>query len=136
MRLLLAVLALAAAGLTAIVTLKTGRHVVRSRARDPRRLAAASRADIVAFARDQRLALPATLTNRELAGQLGRAFAVDADGWAVAADRARYGPPTGSRAAAAEVRRETRRLLGELRRRLPRRERLAGAVSVRSLFPS
>ncbi len=134
-RLLLALLALAAALLAAIVAFKTGRHVLRSRARDPRRLAAASRADIVAFARDQRLALSGTLTNRELAGELGRAFAVDADGWAVAADRARFGPPAGSPAAAREVRRETRRLLSELRHRLQRRERLAGAVSVRSLFP-
>lgn len=125
-------LGLLAAGL-AVGLLKLARRRARYLTRDPRRLAAATRAELVEVLRDQRLDVRPDATFTELAGVLERQAGISGRAYAAAAGRARYGPPAGAAAAAREARRELRRVLGVLRERLTPRRRLRGWLAVRSL---
>jgi hypothetical protein len=131
---LLRLLALLAAA--AVVTISLAKLAVRRRrylTRDPRRIAAACRAELVDFVADQGVSIPRSSTFAELAETVSEELAVDADAFAAAATAARFGPPREARAAARRARRELRLLRRRLRRRLSAGERLRGLVSVRSL---
>ena len=120
------------AALLALAALKRGRRVIRASSDDPRVLAAAARADLVDFVRDQGSPLSPTATIGELVTEL-RKFGVSSDGFAAAFNRARYGPPDGAAAAADEARRELRRLLERLRDGLGPGKRARGFLTLRSL---
>jgi transglutaminase-like putative cysteine protease len=124
---------LAAAAVAAIVLAKL---VVRRRrylTRDPRRIAAACRAELVDYVADQGVSIPRSSTFAELAETVAEELYVDADAFAAAASAARFAPPREARAAARRARRELRVVRSRLRRRLSVGERLRGLVSVRSL---
>jgi transglutaminase-like putative cysteine protease len=118
------VAALASAGLAKVV-----RRRIRYLTRDPRRLAAATRAELAGFLRDQGLDVRSGATLSELARRAG-ALGVDAAPYVAAAGRARHGPPEGAAAAAAAARRELRVLIRLLRGRLGARRRLRGFVAL------
>lgn len=67
----------------------------------------------------------------DVARALQRLYGLDAGAWADALERARYAPPDEARAALREARRETRAVVGRVRARLDRRERIRGAVRPR-----
>jgi protein-glutamine gamma-glutamyltransferase len=128
---LLALLA-AAAGLGIMLV----KQVVRGRrylTRDARRLAVASRQEVVDFLADQGVTVPRSATPRELARELQAALSVDGDGFARALAVARYASPSASDVASRRLRRELRALRRSLRKRLGVPRRLRGAVSLRSL---
>jgi transglutaminase-like putative cysteine protease len=125
-------LALVAAAFSVGVA-KLLRRRARYLTRDPRRVAAATRSELVDFLRDQRLDVDRAATLTELSDVLQRQAGISARAYVDAAGRARYGPPGGAAAAAREARRELRRLLHLLRERLSPRRRLRGWVALRSL---
>ena len=118
----------------AIWGLKRLRALVRYRRGDPRARASAARAEITDYARDQGVELARSLTHRELADRVSRDLGVDCKRWAAAADRARWSPPARAGEAADELRVETRKLRKELSGVIGKRDRAAGAVSLRSLI--
>jgi transglutaminase-like putative cysteine protease len=120
-----------AAGAIGIVKLL--RRRARYLTRDPRRIAAATRSELVEFLRDQRLELPPDATLAELQVVLEQRAGVSARAYVTAAARARYGPPAGAAVAAREARRELKALLRVLRRRLSPRLRLRGYLTTRTL---
>jgi transglutaminase-like putative cysteine protease len=130
----------AAAGLAALVLALLGgiglaklvRRHGRYRTDDPRRLASAARADLADRLRDQGIVLPAPATLADVTRALQR-VGLTGSRFAAAAARARYGPPEGALAAAADARRELRSLVRALRTSLPVRRRVRGFVSLRSL---
>ena len=131
---LVRLLALVAGALVLFVALaKTVRRRVRYLSRDPRRLAAACRAELVDFLLDQGVEVPRSATLAELGRLVERRLGVDADPFVRAASAARFAPPREARAAAHAARSELRRLERRLRTRLSRVERARGLVSVRSL---
>ncbi len=111
--------------------------VTRRRARyattDPRRLAAACRADLVDFLADQGIALRSSTAPLELAAELRTSLAVDAEPFASAFAAARFGPPAQADAAASHARRELARLRAQIRSSLGPLRRARGLVSLRSL---
>lgn len=112
------------------------REAIRARlTSDPAQIAAATRADLLGYVRDQGVVGPTTaLTADELRDLLRREFQVDAGAWARAQTRARYGRPgSGRRSAAIDARRAARDVRRGLRRSLGVRERARGAISLRSL---
>ena len=76
--------------------------------RDARRLAIASRQELVDFLADQGVALPRSATPQELAEELERDFSVDAEGFARALAESRYATPDASQSAARRLRVELR----------------------------
>ncbi len=104
--------------------------------RDPRRIAAACRRELVEFLRDQRIDVPPSAGTDELGEFLGRRAGVDATELADALGRARYGPVSGAREAAREARHETKSVRRGLRQALPPGRRFRGMFSLRSLFAS
>jgi protein-glutamine gamma-glutamyltransferase len=124
---------LAAAAALAIVLVKQGVRGRRYLTRDARRLAVASRQELVDFLADQGVLVPRSATPRELARELQDALAVDGEAFARALALARYAPPRASRSASRRMRRELWLLRRSLRRRLGVPRRLRGAVSLRSL---
>jgi transglutaminase-like putative cysteine protease len=124
---------LAAAAALGIVLVKQAVRGRRYLTRDPRRLAVASRHELVDFLADQGVLLPRSATPRELARELEDALSVDGEAFARALAAARYARPRASRAASRRLRRELRLLRRTLRRRLGVPRRLRGAVSLRSL---
>jgi transglutaminase-like putative cysteine protease len=131
--LVLDVLAVIAGVLALLLVLKQALRLWRLRGDDPRRRAVAYRADLAAYARDQRVDLGDELTHEEVGRRLETQFGVDPAAWITAADRARYAPEPHAAVAARELRGETRRLRREMARSLSVRERAAGAVSLRSV---
>jgi transglutaminase-like putative cysteine protease len=127
-----ALLALLAAAFS-VGLVKLLRRRARYLTRDPRRVAAATRSELVDFLRDQRLDVARTSTLTELSDVLERQAGISARAYVDAAGRARYGPPGGAAAAAREARRELRRLLQLVRERLTPRRRLRGWLALRSL---
>lgn len=101
--------------------------------RDPRRVATASRRELEGFLRDQGVALPANATLVTLQGAVHRELGLDGRPFAIAAARARFGPPATVAQGAAAARRELRRLIRAARRELSLWARFRGFVSVRSL---
>ncbi|MGE5689042.1 MAG: transglutaminaseTgpA domain-containing protein [Pseudomonadota bacterium] len=128
---LLGLVALLALALVAAA--KLGRRRARYLTRDPRRLAAAARAELAEFLLDQGLSVPRSATPHELAELLYRELRVDGRRFADALGAARYGPPDRAGDAASEARRELRSIERLLRKRLTNAERARGFVSVRSL---
>jgi transglutaminase-like putative cysteine protease len=128
---LLIVLALAAALL--LTVLKLARRGVRYLTRDPRRLAGATRRDLVGFMADQGVPVPVSATPTELGQILERQFGVHSARLVDALTLARFGPPEGAAEAAREARRELRRVRKALRGRLSVPRRTRGLLSLRSL---
>jgi hypothetical protein len=123
--------------LLAVVVLITAAKIVRRRGRyltrDPRRLGAACRRELVDFLLDQRLDVPRSATLCELGSLLDSEFGVEASRFVEAANAARFGPDAGAAAQAQRARAELRSLQAQIRRRLSSSERARGFVSVRSL---
>jgi hypothetical protein len=123
---------LAAAVLATIGLAKAARRRLRYVTDDPRRTAAASRAELVDYLRDQQLLENPDATLSELAEVLERTVGVETQAFVAAAGRARYGPPAGADAAARRAREEGRAILRVLRARLTARMRLRGYLSLAS----
>jgi transglutaminase-like putative cysteine protease len=130
-RALLFILLTAAVGVGGIVAAKAGARLLRSRYREPRRVAAACREERVAFLVDQRIEVPRSATLRELGELVRREFGADPGRFVEAATAARFGrsDPAVSR----DARRELGLLLNAMRRGLTSRDRLRGLLSLRSL---
>jgi hypothetical protein len=111
--------------------------VVRRHARyatpDPRRQAAACRADLRDFLADQGIRVASSAGPEELAALLRERLEVDARPFASALAAARFGPPPQADAAAARARIELARVRVQLRRRLGVARRVRGLISLRSL---
>ena len=123
----------AAVSLVSLAVLKLALRRARYLTRDPRRLAAACRRELVEFVTDQGVTLPASATLAETGAEVERQFAVDAGPFVRAANVTRFAPPERAAAAARETRRELRRLLRHVRRRAGIARRLRGTISLRSL---
>jgi transglutaminase-like putative cysteine protease len=131
---LLKLLALVGIAVLALVALaKLGRRRLRYLSRDPRRVAAAARAELVDFLADQGVVVPRSATAHELAAILHRELRVDGDAFADALAAARFAPRERAGAAAREARRELSSIQRLLRKRLTNAERARGFFSVRSL---
>lgn len=122
-----------AAALALLLGAKELRRRARFLSRNPRKVAAACRRDLVAFLADQRVEVDESTTLAELAAYLDKAYRVNAKPFARAATAARFGTPAVASEAAATARRELRTLLKQLRRQLPASSRARGALSLRSL---
>ena len=130
----LAILLLGAGGVVAALWLaKTARRRVRYLTSDPREVAAAVRAELVDFLADQRLPMTPSATPTELSAGLRETLLIDADRLATALGEARYGPADEAEVAARSARRELRRVLRTLRKRLSAKRRVRGLLSLRSL---
>ena len=131
-------LLLAAIGVASLIPLAKRVRTARTyAARAPHAIAAAVRADLVAYVVDQQARNGHdALTPTELARLLKRDFGVDARHWVECQTRARYGPDgPGALTAAHEARTAARHVKRDLRRTLTRAERLTGALRLRSLLP-
>jgi len=128
---LLALVVAAALGGVALTKLVVRR--ARYVSRNPRRVAAACRQELVDFLLDQRIDAARSATLHELGALVRDELAVDPGLFVAAATTARFGPPVGAGAAAREARRELRGLMRAARGRLSFRERLRGLLSLRSL---
>jgi transglutaminase-like putative cysteine protease len=128
---LLVLVALCAIALVVLAktVLRHGRYLTR----DPRRVAAACRRELADFLRDQRIAVPASVTPHELSALVRRELDVDGRPFADAVAGARFGPPAVAHDAARLARHERKRMLRSVRAALPRTRRLRGLVSLRSL---
>ena len=124
--------AVLAAG-AAIAVVKLVRTRIRYLTRDPRRLAAATRRELVDYLADQGHAVGPSTTPDELRRLVRESMGADARSFAAALAEARFGPPAGSEAAAARARRELRSLLRTIRNSLSTSARLRGLVALRSL---
>lgn len=112
---------------------KLVRRRLRYLTRDPRRLAGATRRELVDFLADQGLEIRSSATPGDLHELLHGELGADGRPFAAAFAEARYGPAAGAAAAAGRARRELRALLRIVRRRLGRPARLRGLVALRSL---
>jgi Transglutaminase-like superfamily len=113
-----------------------GKAVVRRArraSRDPRRSAAASRRELEAFLRDQRIDVSPSATLDELRWTVTAELGLDGRAFATAVARARFGPPEGAGRHAQAARRELRVLLHRMRLELSLWARFRGLVSLRSL---
>jgi transglutaminase-like putative cysteine protease len=127
-------LALALAIAIAVLALvKAVRRQWRYATPDPRRQAAACRADLRDFLADQRIRLAPSAAPDELAALLREELEVDASRFSAALAEARFAPLPDAEAAAARAREELARLRATLRRRLGIVRRVRGLVSLRSL---
>jgi transglutaminase-like putative cysteine protease len=129
-KLLALVLALAVA-LLALV--KAVRRHWRYATPDPRRQAAACRADLRDFLADQRIRVAPSAGPDEVAALLRRELEVDGSRFTAALAEARFAPEPDAEAAATRAREELARLREQLRRRLGVVRRARGLVSLRSL---
>ncbi len=124
---------LAALGAAAIGVVKWMRRRLRYLTTDPRRAAAATRAELEAFLRDQGVAVPRSATLDDLKTAVADELGFDASAYVAAAGRARFGDPQDAPHAARAARAELAALLRSVRERLPLPARLRGFVSLRSL---
>ena len=118
-----------AGALVAIALAKTGLRRSRYLRRDPRGTATACLRELADVLRDQGVDVPASATPGELAALTSGATGVDAERFAGAAERARFGPSP----VPGEARAELRTLKRTLRRELTYVDRLRGFLSLRSL---
>ena len=118
---------------TALGLAKLGWRRSRYLTKDPRVIAGAARRELADFLVDQGLSVSSSATPEELRALVRAQLGIDAEAFATAAARARYGPPDGSAEAASRTRRELRLLLRAIRRSLGRLQRLRGYVALRSL---
>jgi protein-glutamine gamma-glutamyltransferase len=124
---------LLAAGAGALLLTKAVRRRLRFAARDPRALAGACRRDLVAYVTDQGYEVPQSVTMTELGALVENRFGVDTAPFVSALTEARYGPPDAAGRRAGRARSELRRLRRRMSRQLGFRDRVRGALSVRSL---
>jgi hypothetical protein len=122
-----------AGALAILLSTKLALPRVRYLARDPRRLAAACRHELVDFLVDQRIEAARSATLHELGELVRTELAVEPDLFVASATAARFGPPAGAAAASRQARRELRLLLARMRARLTPFERARGLLSLRSL---
>jgi hypothetical protein len=101
--------------------------------RDPRRVGAACRRELVDFLADQRMEIGRSATLGEIARAMKEEFGVAADTFVQTAGAARFGAPAATVASASLARRELTLVKRALRGRLSRMERFVGALSPRSL---
>jgi transglutaminase-like putative cysteine protease len=120
------------AALIGLAIMKSPRRYRGHATDDPRRRAAAARAELAAFIRDQGSPVSGTASVAELVVEL-RSLGVGSDAFAAAFARARYGPPADAAGAAEDTRRELRRVLSILRARLGPGRRIRGFFALRSL---
>jgi transglutaminase-like putative cysteine protease len=130
LRLLAVVLA---ALVAAIAVAKLAVRRTRYLTRDPRKVAAACRRELVDFLADQQVDVSRSATLAELGATVSSQLAVDAGPFVRSAALARFAPPEEAGPAARRARRELRSLLRRLRGRLGVLERARGLVSTRSL---
>lgn len=128
----LLLVALVAAG-AAIAAAKLVHTKARYLTRDPRRLAAAMRRELVDYLADQGHAVGPSTTPEELRRLVRERTGADAQPFTAALAEARFGPPAASAAAAARARRELKGVLRTVRDGLSRTARLRGLVGLRSL---
>ena len=128
---LLAVVLGLAIGLLALV--KAARRHLRYATPDPRRQAAACRADLRDFLADQRIRVAPSAAPEDVAALLRSELEVDASRFTDALAAARFAPLPDAEPAATRAREELARLREQLRRRLGIVRRLRGLVSLRSL---
>ena len=126
-------LVLAALWVAAVGMGKTVVRRARYLSRDPRRVATASRRELEGFLRDQGAAVPRNATLVTLQDAVYRELGLDGRAYAIAAARARFGPPHTAEQGAASARSELRRLLRAARSELSLWARFRGFVSLRSL---
>jgi len=101
--------------------------------RDPRRVATATRRELEAFLRDQRIAIPSSATLVGLQRAVREELGLDGRGFVTAAARARFGPPDDVTVGARTARKELRSLIKRARGELSVWSRARGFVSLRSL---
>ena len=101
--------------------------------RDPRRVATASRRELEGFLRDQGITVPGNATLVTLQKAVHDELGLDGRPFAIAAARARFGPPATVRQGADASRKELRRLIRSARRELSLWARFRGFASLRSL---
>jgi transglutaminase-like putative cysteine protease len=131
---LLAILLLVVAGtFVALWAVKTAKRRVRYLTSDPREVAAAVRAELVDYLADQRVPIASSATPVELSAGMRDSLRVDADRLATALGEARFGPADEAERAARSARRELRAVLRALRKRLTKKAKLRGLLSLRSL---
>jgi transglutaminase-like putative cysteine protease len=124
---------LAAGGfLLALWVAKTARRRLRYLTTDPRETAGAVRAELADFLADQRVPVAVSSTPAEVSTGMWEAFRVDGERLALAIGEARYGPADEAEQAARSARRELRRVVRTLRKRLSAKRRLRGLLSLRS----
>jgi protein-glutamine gamma-glutamyltransferase len=109
--------------------------VRRSRyvARDPRRIATASRRELEGFLRDQGVSIPPDATLVTLQRAVHDELGLDGRPFTLAVARARYGPPGAGTDSAGAARRELRALLRRARGELSLWARFRGFASLRSV---
>ena len=104
--------------------------------RNPRRVATASRRELEGFLRDQGADVPRNATLVMLQHAVHDELGLDGRPFAIAAARARFGPPATVALGAATARKELRRLIRSARRELSLWARFRGFVSLRSVRPT
>ena len=116
--------------ITAFVTLlglaRIALRRLRYRTSDPRRLAAATLAELEAWLVDQRVRIAAGSSYAGVVAAAENGLGVDGRPYLRAVTAARFGRPQSAVASAGDARRELRLLVGEMRARLHRRDRLRG----------
>ena len=131
---LIGVLLVLAALWVAVVGIgKTLARRARYLSRDPRRVGTASRRELEGFLRDQGASVARNATLVTLQDAVYRELGLDGRAFAIAAARARFGPPDSVDQGAASARKELRRLLRSARSELSLWARFRGFVSLRSL---
>ena len=119
-----------------VVAVGVGKALVRRArylSRDPQRLATASRRELEGFLRDQGVDVSPNAGLARLQAAVHRELGLDGRPFAIAAARARFGPPASRDQGAAAARKEVRRLIRSARGELSLWARFRGLVSVRSL---
>ena len=112
---------------------KSARRRARYVSSDPRRVAAACRADLRDFLADQRVPVAASAAPQDIVRELRERLEVDAGPFARALAAARFGLPTDAGVAAEQARRELAALRAQIRSRVGLVRRARGLVSLRSL---
>jgi transglutaminase-like putative cysteine protease len=102
--------------------------------RGPRGQASAAYHELATYIGDQGVSLGANATFEDLARVLDHTWAVDATALAAAGSAARYAPPALAAAAGHEIRPALRRVRHELRDAIDLRDRLTGALRLRSML--
>ena len=123
-------------GIAAVAVIGCAKVIIRRArylTRDPRRIAAACRQELVDYLRDQRLDPPPGATLAEVSESLQERLSVSGRRFEAAATAARFGRPASAAAEADRSRHELRGLLRSIRRQLTAVERLRGLISLRSL---
>jgi transglutaminase-like putative cysteine protease len=102
--------------------------------RGPRGQASAAYHELATYIGDQGVSLGANATFEDLARILDHTWAVDASALAAAGSAARYAPPRLAAAAGHEIRPALRRVRHELRKSIDLRDRMTGALRLRSML--